>query len=887
MTESCPFCEKQGLAILPVRYGIAPSKQFPGHKFREAPPDPIPYLGAPEVAIPESTETMYTGRSLRPGYLYVYYESESRWEAYVVDDQACLSAVPLDGGSSARFHESCARDAQKVANASLLTIQDAETAGKIWIGFSDVRWTQAVRDGIAGLSDGNREKVMQLLDVTTWYNKGNPAPLQPGSFQLMNVDLFVADYAMPLTDYAISLSWTPYHYIDRDPAKAALALKRESERLQESKGLVLRVKDPVAVAQELSSLIDTRYKFATRDYARQTQLDSDLTLLEHKVRQDARQQLYEERREKQYNDAYYEMKITRGYQWSGTIPDRVLVKHWKDISAAEYKDAADKLWHQYVTEYDHDARHDYKVAYQAVTEACDKKYVKPLSEVHSQWMKSVEMHQMFEHHFDAQDINSGMAFTALVTACIAGTGGYVPCMQLYNQWLSDGFTKGGNPIMSTLVFNHPDLQAAVEEAGQGDALKHAAIWGKLFGTYKTTMSGLKLSGDSTYTMVAKSSTLNVMIAELGPTLSKNLHSTASGRAGQSAKQLVAALGMNAGMPARWVEVTGSYEEVFEEVFKTLSRLQPKDAGMNAGQLKQAAAQRMSVLAAELEVSGLTLDEKVRAWTLVFDDANADPDALAALPEETRAKLAAEHLKLFAPAGGEYTHINLPASSGIGRTFRLIKSPTVLGPLSLLFASMGLSAMQEHFNNALQDEYLGSLAMLRAAQIGIIGGSFDAIVGVVHAAQMGRSIPYLSPVADALAGRFLTFATVGGAAAGALAGWIMAVVDFRKFVNVALERDFGLAGLYFLKTGLEIGVAYSLTATAINMAYGTAIVVGLAGLWFIAAIIAIIVLMIAISLLSDPATVNWLENTLWGEDNSYDSAHVEHADFRKALRENGL
>src|SRR5699024_5864080 len=105
----CPFCEKKGLPILPIRYGIAPGKSYGVFKFNGAPPDPTALLGEPEVVL-QVPETQYTGRSLRAGYLYVYYAAHKQWEAFAIDKEGCLSKVPVNadappGGD--RFHAAC------------------------------------------------------------------------------------------------------------------------------------------------------------------------------------------------------------------------------------------------------------------------------------------------------------------------------------------------------------------------------------------------------------------------------------------------------------------------------------------------------------------------------------------------------------------------------------------------------------------------------------------------------------------------------------------------------------------------------------------------------------------------------------------------------------
>jgi len=80
--------------------------------------------------------------------VYVFDENRARWDEYFVTTDGFLSKMPIRVRALKMQHKPatefrCARNGASPL-AGVITIRNAKHAGKVWIGFSDVEWTDAV-----------------------------------------------------------------------------------------------------------------------------------------------------------------------------------------------------------------------------------------------------------------------------------------------------------------------------------------------------------------------------------------------------------------------------------------------------------------------------------------------------------------------------------------------------------------------------------------------------------------------------------------------------------------------------------------------------------------------------------------------------------------------
>lgn len=278
---SCAFCDRQGLLIMPVRYAIAPQDMH------------LPPVSAPlkvedaaqsigkgkkqDLALRSSAQ--YTTRIMRSGYLYVYDEVHDRFTAYWITEDGAFMRFPpeLPIPEEARSATPCDFSGHREL-ARCIAIDDAERAGVVWLGFSDVQWTAAViraHRGSAGKA--RRELHMRPFDAAAWAKAHKTTPGASGErggtphvVPITAIAATVAEYAtVPGAVKAASKPFVPdtgpfahtmaYHRSDGKTAHTSFdagavpaACQRRSPGMQAA---IVALDDPAGIARDLAALI--------------------------------------------------------------------------------------------------------------------------------------------------------------------------------------------------------------------------------------------------------------------------------------------------------------------------------------------------------------------------------------------------------------------------------------------------------------------------------------------------------------------------------------------------------------------------------------------------------------------------------------------------------
>ena len=135
-SKICAICDQQGLALMPLRYAVAQPAT------KSAPAIQAPFgEGLESVPLP-TDNAHYTVRHLRGGYLYVFNEVRGEWKAYVVNEDAYLVEYDIHDKTPPNLSGArpCSRMAKSAASRCVM-IPDAIRAGAVWLGFSDLAWT--------------------------------------------------------------------------------------------------------------------------------------------------------------------------------------------------------------------------------------------------------------------------------------------------------------------------------------------------------------------------------------------------------------------------------------------------------------------------------------------------------------------------------------------------------------------------------------------------------------------------------------------------------------------------------------------------------------------------------------------------------------------------
>jgi hypothetical protein len=256
--------------FLPVRYAIS-RKQYSGGLVK-APHVKAPFQvtdaeGGKEIEL--GPKTHYTLRRLRPGFLYVFSEKDKGWRIYGIDENANLNYLEgyhlPNAGSASSNAPGDASDPDKhtpydplqhpSVNGALFIPPDA----KVWIGYSDARWTHRTLD--SHMDESVRKKHMRLFDPQAW--KGNPKGT-PHMAPLNETDQLVAEmYCDPSSKKpkgvpracvdAKSFSFSQAPFCKLEMANLGVAAADLDG------AALLAVEDPAGIAMDLARLMSTHF----------------------------------------------------------------------------------------------------------------------------------------------------------------------------------------------------------------------------------------------------------------------------------------------------------------------------------------------------------------------------------------------------------------------------------------------------------------------------------------------------------------------------------------------------------------------------------------------------------------------------------------------------
>lgn len=161
----CQNCNKSGLAILPVRYAVVP----------HAVDATLPGTLGGKVSSVKLKHAKYALRTLRQGFVYLYYEKHARgsqikWEVYSVAPSGTLwkqfnrhTVVPVNADPA------CARSGHNIP-ASVITIERPEKCGRVWMAFSEHQWSFETFEAFEADMD-LRDRRMQTFAPAIWIAK--------------------------------------------------------------------------------------------------------------------------------------------------------------------------------------------------------------------------------------------------------------------------------------------------------------------------------------------------------------------------------------------------------------------------------------------------------------------------------------------------------------------------------------------------------------------------------------------------------------------------------------------------------------------------------------------------------------------------------------------
>lgn len=158
----CNNCNKAGLAILPVRYAVVPSNIFTF----------LPLGIGNKVTDVKLSHHRYALRTLRQGFVYLFYEKSARgvrnaWEVYSVTPNGTVwKQLSIMAIQPKPDEPSCSGSGHNIPT-SVITIEKPEKCGKVWIAFSEHKWSPETFKEFAG-DVKLRDRRMQTIVPAMW-----------------------------------------------------------------------------------------------------------------------------------------------------------------------------------------------------------------------------------------------------------------------------------------------------------------------------------------------------------------------------------------------------------------------------------------------------------------------------------------------------------------------------------------------------------------------------------------------------------------------------------------------------------------------------------------------------------------------------------------------
>ncbi|WP_301539996.1 T6SS effector BTH_I2691 family protein [Ralstonia pickettii] len=137
--QSCDQCKATGLPILPVRYAVVPKNVSPAL--------PGWVSGDRVKTVPLGEDFQYALRTLRTGYLYLFYDKNARgskqWECYSVGEDGSLTRQfdPKSAQPQSTPVLRCTRHGADNTQVHYLVIEHPERCGATWIAYSEHKWS--------------------------------------------------------------------------------------------------------------------------------------------------------------------------------------------------------------------------------------------------------------------------------------------------------------------------------------------------------------------------------------------------------------------------------------------------------------------------------------------------------------------------------------------------------------------------------------------------------------------------------------------------------------------------------------------------------------------------------------------------------------------------
>lgn len=836
--KNCPFCDKKGLAILPVRYAVAHQAAGDSTFARQAPKLTADFTPGRQLAPGNKggsdidlKPAQYTLRALRSGYLYVFNEALGQWSAYIVTEDACLfrfdpKQQPPDLGG-VKF--SCDPNTHG-AVASCICIPDARHASKVWFAFAETPWTDKVfeHNRVAA----NRQLHMQCVDIQQWLASKKHPPAAPISALQQRVCEYLPPAgqgnAAPRFSTASPFAW-------HGKAASTAYLQAWAKQVSPDEGMLLAVNDPAGLLQELAVLMHSR----TRELLNQQKYSHGLACSakiaelraaieqqgENSARQAAEQQAGQYIGDMSIAGVLFPEAVQKGYD--------ILRK----LTPAEQANARAQRWKPYEAQLKTGALQTFKATLDIDLKTLDQHTITPLCRAYNAWLDAAKA--WFAGNHDSADLYSGIGYAKTLTNCLYEVGDKLDIVIKLQAWLSAGKPTPDNLLCRAVAFNQDKLIEQVQKVQKLPLSQWP--WRALFDSFNKLRDEL-VKKHPTFQSADLGSLLEKLVAAISPAMLRLLAKPASWDMPQL-RWLLGVLGVSKNQAVLKVQVKGTRKQFISALSEQVLSLAPGDP--NAAAVKGAVrreVQRLQ-LKGDYEAPWLIMVDIKQLEKLQFPTGSrgAKDQALASLwlkPEQLD-ELAVAPLR---------KHL-----AGIRRGTPPTANGAIGGLLQLLAYHNALNDLDKAL--AYDDPLTAPSLKLGAMAAGFFNGVTETLEGIRRVTALGKGalaeVSYVGIKATSglvIVGRLL----------GAIGGALQAYLDAKDAIEQGLRGRIGLAALF----GASFFLGITTTAMALGWIQITACGLAATG-WLVIFAAALLAIGVLLSWLKPDAIQDWLQDCYFG------------------------
>lgn len=496
--NGCPFCQRQGIPILPLRYAVIPNYL----EARRGQASPQALFGGRESAlgtVPQLQRHLYTVRTLREGYLYVYLNRPGQWQVYSVTPEGHLRQLPdpddIDEKAGKEMSAQCKRSGDHIP-ASFIHIRNPKRTPVVWLAFSTARWSAAVRTRY----EGEPARRMQRFDVA----KLDSSPdAEKDAFELNDqaerrLSGWVEEYvgegqpSAPRQSYvsqavgdvpSARYSWISAHG-NRAFAGHAKALQEHAKCYRQNNGEAHKVAavvlhDAMGMVQEIDASrvhsVEAMQNYATR-VARPLTVSQSIVGLKKIIEQSALSARTADETARKVPDVVTE-QIQIGDPGFGPSMYQTYTSTRAERAASD----SGRIWRDLAKHYDENARASFQKNYETVMKA----FTDQIEKCDADWSMWAEAPswQAWLDDYDPKKHRECAQFTRDYAACLAGGAAGDKSFTVWKKWLEGRPDMPGNPVYRALFLNQQSLLDHLMP--QGDSLNKGD---KLYDTVRGLVS---------------------------------------------------------------------------------------------------------------------------------------------------------------------------------------------------------------------------------------------------------------------------------------------------------------------------------------------------------------------------------------------------------------